>query len=195
MHNPRKEMERTTKLLSAFILIMMVTSCQKQGFFREMPNRYHCDSSMTFCDFFRSLEIGQGCDGNSIIVKTPDCNLIPFCGILKYQGDSIFHSDGEGSTEQLFLALRDKKFSTRSIHFSPSGIVEVTHLGKIYDKILRDSITLFKLRPINNGAVPDTDYLKYVGINDGGIRVLTFSSGNGSDISFELREWIRVINK
>jgi hypothetical protein len=164
-----------------FIILSVVAislpSCTNErssSFFRDMPLKYEVDSLSIFSDLMGSL-ITKKMDDNVLYMSCDDCNLIPFCGYLKFSATRL---------------------APYTVEYSNDRVDEIRNLGRVFDKKNADSLFLFQLTPIVKQSLPDATYLKYISIRDGGIRHLTFSN-SGGDYTIELSKFanVRHINK
>lgn len=178
------------KILMLGILFLISCTVKEEGFFSNMPSTYEGD---LYGGLFEGLSTIKILNGNGLKVNSEDCDLIPFCGVLEYRNDSIFYSNDQDRVAKLFLVLNSKEYSKIIIEYSDNRSDEVTYIGLSYDRKHQDSLALFKFKPIKRSVPHDTDYLKYLGIKRGGIRLLTFGSGNGKDVSIELTEKPTII--
>jgi hypothetical protein len=185
-----------------FIILSVVAislpSCTNErssSFFRDMPLKYEVDSLSIFSDLMGSL-ITKKMDDNVLYMSCDDCNLIPFCGYLKYSNDSLLYSKDRDENFRLFLLFSATRLAPYTVEYSNDRVDEIRNLGRVFDKKNADSLFLFQLTPIVKQSLPDATYLKYISIRDGGIRHLTFSN-SGGDYTIELSKFanVRHINK
>jgi len=178
-----------------FLIASILSSCERKvdGFFSEMPDRYDGKELPMYADIIESLKIEKDNTGNKIEISCSDCDVMPLCGYLMFRSDSIFYSNKSDNKVKLFFALKAKKNSNQIFEYSDSRSDKITFLGAVYDPIIKDSVLLLKLAPVKREIPPDGDFLKYISIKNGGIKLFTFSSGVGSDVSIELSKVPKVI--
>lgn len=188
------------KKINILVLIGLscaIMSCKqgKPGFFAGMPNRFFNDSLTVQKELFANISI-QHLNNNSINLETQDAELIPFSGILKVEGDTIYFRSNRSTKKEKFkpyLILSAPKFDTLRFSYTSARSDEVVAMGKMYDKISRDSLQYFQLTPTKRRAASGSTYLKYIALKKGeGIRYLTFSNYS-SDYTIKLVKYPKVV--
>ena len=189
-------MKRINGLLRLCFIISVFSSCETRevGFFGEMPDFFDGSNLSMYSDIIESLKIKKDQSNDRIEISCKDCDLMPLCGYLMFRNDSVFYSNKSDNRLKLFFALKSKKKSIQRIEYSASRSDRITFLGTVYDPIIKDSVFLLKLTPVTREIPPDGDYLKYISIKNGGIKMITFSSGVGKEVSIELSKAPKIIS-
>lgn len=177
-----------------FILPLCFISCVKNdGFFREMPKTYSVDSLTAFEDIFDGLKTTQIGNGDVLKVESSDCYLIPFCGFLTFRNDTIFYSQQTGESLRPFMVLNERRFQKRTIEYEDGRVDEIRYLGLIPEIGSQDSLALFEIIPIKRRQPADATYLKFLGIRDGGIKLVTFG-GTSADYSIRISHYPKLVH-
>lgn len=172
-----------SKMIQCLILVLVLFSCHSgelRGYFDKMPYDFVTDSLTFYKEPFELLET-EFMNGGADVIKVFSkeeyvCSLIPFCGFLKYEDDTIYHSSVDTTSMQPFLILNAKKYTKWVVEYKQERSDEVTYMGRIFDKEKRDSVHLFQLSPVKRIAPMDATYLKFIAIEKGGIRYLSFAN-------------------
>ena len=51
-----------------------------------------------------------------------DCTLLPFCGNLRFQNDTIYHRAGSSEAYRPYLVLTARRFDTLTYEYSPERV-------------------------------------------------------------------------
>jgi hypothetical protein len=159
------------------LVLVVLLGCAENGdgFFSEMPKNFDTDSLTVQKDLFASLRI-QPIDKNEIEVKSNDCTLLPFCGNLRFQNDTIYHRASPSEAYRPYLVLNARRFDTLMYVYSPERVDKVVYIGLMWDEAKNDSLKYFQLIPVKRKSPFHTAYVKYVSVKNGGIQYITFSS-------------------
>lgn len=169
-------------------------SCKKHNSsYWQMPEYYKTDSLSYFKEVIGSLKTIYRIQDNYLKVEVNDCLLIPFCGYLRYSGDTIFFLKDEGGKEIPFLFLRAKKSVGWLVNYSSERSDSIYYIGSGFDKSnSKDSLWMFQLKPRLYKRPSDSTFLKFITLGHGGIKSITFSN-YFNDCTISLTEYSKVI--
>jgi hypothetical protein len=180
------------------VAILSICSCllscySRKGFFYEMSPSYVGTALPYYGDVFEKLKTKIVDDGNSLEISCEGFeSLIPFCGHLEFRNDSIFYANNDDKIEKLFMVFGERLKTQRVLEYSSQRIDKVKFIGMKYRSKTKDSVAVYQFNPVKGGPPLDGDYLKYVAVKRGGIKLLGFSSGGG-EINIELSATPHVI--
>jgi hypothetical protein len=182
-------MKQVINILLVASIWLSASNCQERpsGYFRNMPSRFIVDSLQTEKELFQELVIHHDATDIIALDAGSHCNIIPFCGFLKANGDTLFYKRRLEDKFRPFLNLNAPKFDTITFKYFDSRIDDVVSMGKMYDSIFKDSINYFQLIPRDGRSIHHERYIRYVAIKAGGIRYLTFRT-QLKDYSIWLKE-------
>lgn len=164
--------------LTAYLIVLtMLVSCVQSdsGYFDDMPATFHTDSLSEQRALFEKITVTP-MRKNEIEIRSDDCSKIPFCGDLFYRNDTIFHRSNSSTPYEPYLLLNARRFDTLTFVYSPGRADRVVFMGLMWDKIRMDSIKYFQLIPLKRPGPAHIPWVRYIAVNNGGIRFLTFES-------------------
>jgi hypothetical protein len=176
-------------------LLLLFQNCKYDTNKELMPKRFKTDSLECCKEMFSELKTSSGSeDGFPYIeIKSRDCTIIPFCGILRIIEDTIFFASSRNSKGVPFLMLNINKYTSWEVEYSPSQSDSICYLGRVYDGRLNDSLMMFWLQPQKRNAPSDASYLKYLLVDNLGVfKYFTFS-GSAGDQTISLEEFPKVV--
>lgn len=181
-------------LLPICLFALLLTACGPKDYFDDMPTTFKGDSLQVLKEVFTGLKINH-LDDNIIELRSPENDLLPFIGILEVKDDTMFYRQTEESTEIPFLKLTAPKFDTLRVKYSDARWDDVVAMGKMYDELLKDSLTYFNFRPVRRTSSYESIYLKSIAlVRGGGIKYMTFGKEH-YDFTIQVLEFPIVVSQ